>query len=166
MLSSRQSGVLDLRTQPTVVVNVFVTQRLLHHEQIEVVHRLEEGGVGQGEGGVGIEHDGHAGESFAGGAGQFEIPAGLDFEFDTAVSLPQMPFNHRQRPRDRRLNADADTDLDPLFWAFRVRLGQLLGKRESIPLGGDVPGGLIHGGFGQRMTAHGRHPANHILWFL
>ena len=52
----------DLRAQPAVIVDVLIAERLLQHEQVERVERLQRGGVGQGVGGVGVEHQRDVGE--------------------------------------------------------------------------------------------------------
>ena len=75
--------------------------------------------------------------------GQFHVPAGFNFELDTAVSLVQMFGNDVHRLGNAGLRTDAHAYLDPRFGAFQVRLGQLLGKRKPVPLGGNIPGGLI-----------------------
>jgi hypothetical protein len=63
-------------------------------------------------GGVGVEHDEDLGEGGAHRRGQLDVVAGLDFELDAAVALPQVAGDDVDGLGDAGLDADADADLD------------------------------------------------------
>mgnify|MGYP007107674785 CR=1 FL=1 len=144
----------DLRAQPAVIVDVLIAERLLQHEQVERVERLQRGGVGQSVGRVGVEHQRDVRELGAHGPRQLHVVARLDLQLDAPVALLQVAGNDVYRLGEARLDADADADLDALARPFRVGERQLLGEGEAVALGRQIPDRLLQRRLGQRVAAH------------
>ena len=100
--------------------------------------------------GVGVHHEFHRREFLADRGDEFEILAGLDFNFDALVSGGQLFFNNRQQSFRAALDSHGHAAGDFTSDATKQR-----GERESASLRGNVPERVFQSGLGHFMTADG-----------
>ena len=109
-------------------------QRLLHHQQPELVELGKVGGIIERVGAVGIRHQRDLWVALANGRHGRHVPARLDFDLDPAVALRQLGPDIVEQLVDRRLDPDADPGLDAITDAAKKRCQRLacvLGERAG-----------------------------------
>ena len=93
-----------------MLVNVIVPQRLLNHQQVQVVHLRQMIRVCQRVRAVRVQHQRNVGQGSPYPARQFHVPARLNLQLDAAVALCQPLIDDRQCCFHARLDADAHPD--------------------------------------------------------
>ena len=118
MHSSRQMG-FQAGAEARVGENVVPAERLLDHDEVKGVERLQQRRVFQPIRGIRIDHQPDARKSFAERADRLDIIARLDLDLDALVTRRQFLFDFADQRCDRGLDADRNA-----AWNFlRIRPG-------------------------------------------
>jgi hypothetical protein len=144
-------GSLKVALKFGVGVDVVVAERLLDHDEEEIVELLEERRVGECVGGIGVGHEPNARKFFAESTDKGDVLAGLDFDLDALIAGGKFAFDFSEQIRDRRLQADRDAAGN-----FRARAAEKFPERKGFLLRFDIPESGFESGFGHVMAANRR----------
>ena len=149
--SSRQIGVRQRLLQRHMIHDVVVIERLLDHEERELVELGEMAGVGQRIRGVRIDHQRHVAEALADVLHCGEIPAGLDLDLDPLIAGGELPVNLLAELIEAVLNPDRDAGGNP-----RTRAAEHRAERLALDAGIEIPGCHLDRGLRHVVTANRR----------
>ena len=135
--------------QARVIVDVVVPQRLLDHQQIELVELAQVLDLIERVGGIGVATQRDVGPARADAFEHVHVPAGLDFDFDAAVSGGQFDLDFFQQLLDRILNADGNAAGN-----LAARAAQQLPQGLLLLRGFGVPESIFERGLGHAVGAH------------
>jgi hypothetical protein len=127
-------GRAQLALQGGVVDQVAGSQRLLQHQQPELVELGKVGGIIERVGAVGIRHQRDLRVALADSRHGRHVPARLDFDLDPTIALRQLGPDIVEQLVDGRLDPDADPGLDAITDAAEKRcqwLARVLGERAG-----------------------------------
>jgi hypothetical protein len=96
----------DVTLQFRMVNHVFVVKRLFEHHDVEGIHLPKAFNIVEGVCRICIAHQEDAGKYLTNLPNDFDIPARLDLDFDSAVAFVQFYLNDLKQPIDRRLDSD------------------------------------------------------------
>ena len=144
-------GRAQLRLQARMVNDVFMVQRLLDEQQLQVIKRLKARHIRKRVRGVGVHLQQQVRELLAHGGCRFHVPAGFDLELDALIALRHKSFDTRQLLFKRGLNAHTYA-----HGHGRARCTQHLCQRLGLHLPKQVPDGGFNAGACHGMAAHAR----------
>src|ERR1035441_7866550 len=128
-------------------VDLIPLQRLLQHQQIELIKSFQVSAISEVVGGVGVDGEENVRELLSNFGDERKIFSRLAFQLNTLVSRANF-FLHLPGQRLRSL-ADADRDAASDFVAPAA---QQRGQRQSLMLGFDIPKGILDAGLGHFMS--------------
>src|ERR1035441_9158721 len=134
--------------QARVVVDVVVPQRLLNHQQVELVELAQVLDLVERVSGISVAAQGDLGPARADPLQHVHVPARLDFDFDAAVASRQLDLDFFQKLLDRILNAYRNTAGD-----FAARAAEQLPQRQLLLRRLGVPESVFERGLGHAVGA-------------
>src|SRR5579863_2661426 len=135
-----------------MVVDVVVPQRLLDHQQVELVEFPEMLDFVQGISGVGVTTEYDVRPARTNTFQHLQVPARFHLHLDATIAGRELSLNLVEKLVDRILNADRNTARD-----FALRAAQQLPQR-LLPLPGfRIPERVFNRGLGHAMTSNSGH---------
>ena len=101
-------GGFDLRLQFGVGVDVVPAERLLHHEQLELIELTQVRGVFEAIGRVGVDGKKDVRKFLADCGDVIEVFAGFDFQLDALIAAAQFFFDAANKGLRTLANAERD----------------------------------------------------------
>jgi hypothetical protein len=95
-----------------VVDDIVPRQRLLDHQQLELVQPLEEVNISQRVSGIGVTHQDNRRETVSHFPHNIQVPARLDLDLDTLIAGGDLFLDFREQFSDGVLDANRNATVD------------------------------------------------------